>query len=528
MQVHDEKNQKLKFDRDVAKFTPRQLEVCAALDDFYKYILYGGALGGGKSYLLRWIAVRILMKIYAKYGLTMVPVMLACEDYPTLKDRQISKIVREFPPWLGKYHDDHKAYGKCFILAPEYGSGIICLRNLDDPSKYQSAEFAAILVDELTKNRIETFTDLRMRCRWPGIPDEECPFIGGTNPGGIGHNYCKAYWISKVYPPEFIHPIDYRNAFKFIPSKAEDNPHLDKAYWQMLNTLPEHLRKAFRDGSWDIFQGQAFTFMREYHVTKALPIPKHAPIYTTFDWGFGAPFAWGWWWVDADGRGYRFSEFYGWNGTPNQGLRWEDSRIADEIIKREVELSKRYDISFHNAIRKAGPDCFQKKPDYKGGGQGPSTAEVFASRGLYLSPGDPRRELKIRQFRERLKIPVDAQGKQNGLPMLMVYEECDQFIRTIPDIVVHPNNPEDVDDKGEDHIYDEACHFAMARPIELRIPAPAMTQAQAHIAMIEKPIADTAYEREAMAEKIIDQRFWEHQANPDQFRGGTYSDVDGH
>lgn len=511
------------FDTGIAKFTDRQLEVCAALDEGYKYILYGGAMGGGKSYLLRWLAVRILMSVFANYGIKGGAVMLACEDYPTLKDRQIAKIEKEFPAWLGKYHDDHKIYGKCFILSKRRGGGVICLRNLDDPSKYQSAEFIAILVDELTKNDINVFTDLRMRLRWPGIPDSKCVFVGATNPGGIGHNYCKAYWVTKVYPPEFISPIDFRPKFKFIPSKAEDNPHLDEAYWATLHSLPEHLRAAFRDGSWDVFQGQAFTFMRETHVIDPRPIPAHAPIYTTFDWGFGAPFSWGWWWVDADGRIYRFAEFYGWNGTPNQGLRWEDSRIADEIKRREAELSERYDIDFSRAIRKAGPDCFQKKPDYKGGGQGPSTAETFAAHGIYLSPGDASRAIKIRQFRERLAMPKDGSP-----PMMLVYSTCDQFIRTIPDIVVNPNNPEDVDDKGEDHVYDEACHVCMARPLSLKIPTRLKTEAQAHIDMITKPIPRDPTEIEDAHAAALDHiATWEQEDELIYTRGGTYSDVDG-
>ena len=80
------------------------------------------------------------------------------------------------------------------------------------------------------------------------------------------------------------------------------------------------------------------------------------------------------WFVDSDGRLYRFSEWYGWNGTANQGLRLEDSAIADEIKTREKDVG----IDKRQIIRLAGPDCFNKKPDYRGGGQGPSTAEVFS------------------------------------------------------------------------------------------------------------------------------------------------------
>lgn len=462
--------EKFNFDKDLAKFTPRQMQAVKELDSGkIKFLLYGGALGGGKSYFLRWCAVRLLMRYFLKKQLTWVQVMLACEDYPSLKDRQTTKIAREFPEWLGISVADHKDYGRCFILNPEYGNGVICFRNLDDASKYQSAEFAAILVDELTKNSYDTFTFLRTRLRWPGLTDVECQFIGGTNPGGIGHGWCKQFWMDKLFPTEFINPTDYREQFAYVPSKADDNPYLDPGYWAMLDTLPLHMRKAFRDGDWNVFVGQAFQeWSAPIHVVQPLPIPDNAPIYMTYDWGFGAPFAIGWWWVDADGRVYRFAEWYGWNGSPNQGLRLPDSEIAKGIKKKEKELGF---IASNLRVRLAGPDCFQKRPDYKGGGQGPSTAEEFAKEKLFLSVGDPSRALKIRQFHERLKIPVDVDGQVNGLPMMLIYSTCEQFIRTIPIIVTHKNNVEEIDSTGEDHIFDEACHICMARPLSLRTPA---------------------------------------------------------
>ena len=159
--------------------------------------------------------------------------MLACEDYPSLKDRQLQKIGYEFPPWLGRLHTDHKMYGRSFVLDSEYGGGIICFRNLDDPSKYASAEFALICVDELTKNKYDVFTFLRTRLRWPGLSDGECFFVGGSNPGGVGHGWVKRLWMDKTFTPEWYPPacaMDYRPTFAYIPSKAEDNSHLDPSY----------------------------------------------------------------------------------------------------------------------------------------------------------------------------------------------------------------------------------------------------------------------------------------------------------
>lgn len=462
----------LDFDKDIAKFTDRQLEVCAIIDNqLGKYILYGGCLGGGKSYLLRWIAIRMLMTWFFEKGLTYVQVMLACEDYPSLKDRQITKIAREFPSWLGKSYSDHKDYGRCFILDSAYGNGVLCFRNLDDASKYQSAEFAAILVDELTKNPYDTFNDLRMRLRWPGLTDDETFFLGGTNPGGIGHAYCKAFWIDKIYPEEFRIPVDYSGKFAFVKSKAEDNPYLDETYWQMLNTLPIHLRAAFKDGSWDTFVGQALQeWSRVHHVIKPVKLPEGAPKFMTFDWGFGAPFSVGWWWLDSDGRFYRFAEWYGWNGTPNQGLRLADSEVAQGIIKREKSMGfeiEREGVVNPQIIRLCDPTCFNKKPDYKGGGQGTSTAEEFRRLGLVLRPGDPSRSLKLRQFHQRLLVTKDEKTDKFNVPMMQIYDSCIHFIRTIPTLIINPNNPEDIDTDGEDHVYDEAALLCMARPMQL-------------------------------------------------------------
>lgn len=806
---------KFDFDEDLAKFTDRQSEAVRYLDRVFlnppvtpvKFLLYGGALGGGKSYFLRWVLLRLLMMWFMQKGLKGVQVMLACEDYPSLKDRQLSKISREFPAWLGKMYTDHKDYGRCFMLAPEYGSGVLCFRNLDDPSKYQcysrdtevlvkgrgfvpiwdisvgeecfsmnpgtremewqpvtdfhsykhhgkmlsyfsrfgpsycvtenhkmlfrsrrkpglrfceardlyvdhliprvgswkgewpdhvivnftksrnrgcdltatpedfmkflglflaegalwlprwqitisqsnganhkeiarildsiganwsysgknytfnnmklcqylhqfglshekyipkemkdlspqylqylfdglmlgdgssysdrkhvyatnsrklrddmmeisiklgyvptvytypegwadfptgrhwcreryhisitkrnvdtnctkptpidyngmvycptvppyhnilirhkgrvmfcgqSSEWAAIGVDELTKNDVETFTHLRMRLRWPGLKDEECPFIGATNPGGIGHNYCKALWMDKNFPIEFQKPIDYRAMFAYVPSKAEDNPHLDAAYWQMLGTLPPHLRGAFKDGSWDVFVGQAFQeWSRTYHVLEpSVPlVPEGRPIYMTFDWGFGKPFSIGWWWIDSDGRKYRFNEWYGWNGTPDQGLRLTDSEIAEGIIKREqamgftITQGTSPKVINPQITRLCDPTCFNKKPDYKGGGQGPATAEIFMNMGLQMRPGDPSRVLKWRQFHEHLRVPRDTDGKVNGVPMVQIYSNCIHFIRTVPGLIVDPNNIEDVESSGEDHCGDEAALLFMHRPV---------------------------------------------------------------
>ena len=232
--------------------TPRQRDAFKATDT-HRFVLYGGAGGGGKSYFLRWWCLRQLLKLYAQTGLQGIRVGLFSMDYPTLTDRQISRINREFPPELGLLRKT-QTDGYNFQLLPEFGGGTIALRNLDDPSKYRSAEFAAIAIEELTENTKETFDDLRFRLRWPGI--ERPVLIAATNPGGVGHHWVKEFWIDKKFPKEMQ---ALAKEFAYVPARVQDNPHLTGEYYQDLLSLPDKRRKALAEGDWSIPEGQYFT-----------------------------------------------------------------------------------------------------------------------------------------------------------------------------------------------------------------------------------------------------------------------------
>lgn len=252
---------------------------------------------------------------------------------------------------------------------------------------------------------------------------------------------------------------------QYIPAILNDNPSLttaDPDYVHRLDALPEPYRTAYKTGDWDIFIGQIFAFTETNHVVRPMPVPESAPILMTFDWGFGKPYSVGWWWEDADGRLYRCAELYGCaQGQVDVGLRQTDDEIAERIIAEERRLAMW--TPDRHVTRLAGPDCFQKRPDYRGGGQGPSTAEVWQRHGLVIRPGDPARTQKIRAFHGRLNVRRNPDGEMIERPMLQVYDTCRDFIRTIPTLQADPHNPEDVDTRMEDHIFDEACHAVMSR-----------------------------------------------------------------
>jgi hypothetical protein len=223
---------------ELVKFFPRQQEALNATKKF-KYVLYGGSVGSGKSYFLRWAMIYWLCSWYAKLDLKGIRVGLFCEDYPALNDRHLSKIKTEFPDWLGSYNSQNHE----FTLAPEYGSGVIAFRNLDDPSRYLSVEFAAEAVDEINRNPKPTFDILRTRLRWPGITDTK--FVAACNP--IGEPWVKNQWIKRLFPPEEREPQEYY----FVKALPTDNPHLPAEYFASLESLPDTERKAYLEGDWN-------------------------------------------------------------------------------------------------------------------------------------------------------------------------------------------------------------------------------------------------------------------------------------
>lgn len=426
--------------RELINPTPRQEEFLKATDTF-KYPLYGGAKGGGKSYILRWALVRKLLK-WAKAGHQNVRVGLFCEDYPSLKDRQITKIKKEFPQWLGTLGGS-QIDGMSFKLKPEFGGGVIALRNMDDISKYASSEFAIAAVDELTKNDREVFDQLRSIVRWPGI--EDTGLWGATNPGDIGHAWVKKLWIDRLFGEEDP-PIEQ---FIFVRSLPTDNPHNAKSYLEDLKRLPEKLRKAYWDGNWEVFEGQYFgEWDKNQHVVEPFSIPATWKKFRAYDHGRENPACCKWYALDYDGNVWVYRELY------VRGLN------ADEIAEKinRLSLGETYEYSL------ADPSIFAKTGFVdKSGGQ--TIAEIFARCGIMFLPASNRRVDGWNLMHQYLRW---AEGKE---PRLKYFNTCHDSIRTIPTLIHDDVKPEDLDTAGEDHAADCDRYFLLSLH-ERTSPAP--------------------------------------------------------
>ena len=280
------------------------------------------------------------------------------------------------------------------------------------------------------------------------------------NPGGPSHGYFKRLFVDRRFEKN-EKPEDYR----FIQAKVTDNKALMESqpeYYDELLSLPEHLRKMYLDGSWDIYMGQFFEEFvndpdhyrdrRFTHVIEPFDIPGGWNIYRSYDFGYAKPFSCAWWAMDYDGTAYRILELYGCTQTPNEGVKWTPDRQFAKI--REIEETHPW-LRGRNIRGVADPAIWDAS-------RGESIYETALKYRIYFTKGDNRRIPGWMQMHYRMTFD------EEGYPRMYVFSPCRAFLRTVPLLRFSDTVPEDLDTTQEDHAADEARYFCMSRPISPR------------------------------------------------------------
>jgi len=252
-----------------------------------KYRLFGGAAGPGKTKALLWEAI---LQAHEAPG---CDTLLLRRTYPELESSLLAYFRRDVPRSLYRSFNESKR-----LVTWHNGSTTrfgFC-RYDTDVYQYQGAEFLFIGLDELTHFTFAQwqFLTSRNRCSVPGT--FPC-MAGATNPGNTGHAWVKALWIDKVPPAGMENAAAYdAREYDFIAARLSDNPIFanDAGYRRALEALPEHLRRAFLDGDWEVFAGQFFdVFDHARHVIRPdeLRLESWWPRWISVDWGFHHPSA---------------------------------------------------------------------------------------------------------------------------------------------------------------------------------------------------------------------------------------------
>lgn len=419
-----------------------------ALKEKHKHVGYGGARGGGKSWFVRTKSKLLCIRYEG------IRILIVRRTYPQLQENHIEPLRNEIPKTLAKYNQTEK---KFFWKNGSTIKFMYC-NNDKDLENFQGQEYDVIFIDEATQLSEHQIKVITATCR--GVNHFPKRIYYTCNPGGQGHAYIKRIFISRDYM-DGENPEEYA----FIQALVQDNVALmatQPDYIKNLEALPPKLRKAWLEGSWDIFEGQFFEEFiddkehyedrRWTHVIEPFEIPPDWRIVRSYDFGYGKPFSMAWWAVDYDGVLYRILELYGCTSEPNEGVKW----IPDEQFRkaREIEQSHPW-LKGKKITGVADPSIWD-------GSRGDSVASTAAKYQLYFDKGVNDRIPGWMQVHYRLAFD------ENGYPMMYVFSNCKAFIRTIPTLMYSETNPEDLDTTLEDHVADETRYMCMSRPIKPR------------------------------------------------------------
>ena len=427
---------------DLGRAQPKQT---LFLKDKHRHIAYGGARGGGKSW-----AVRTKSKLLA-FRYPGIKILIVRKTYKELQNNHIEQLTAELAGFA-KYNRSDKMFR--FPNGSTISFGYCA--NEGDLGQYQGAEYDVVFIDEAGQLQESWIRKINLCVRGTnGFPKRTYYTL---NPGGPGHAYFKRVFVDRNFNPD-EDPDDYF----FIQAKVEDNKALmdtQPDYLRELENLPPTLRAAWKDGRWDVYEGQFFEDFRDVpehykdrrwtHVIEPFEIPDGWTICRSYDFGYGKPFSCAWWAVDYDGTIYRIMELYGCTRTPNEGVKWTPDRQFAEI--RQIETEHPW-LKGREITGVADPAIWDAS-------RGESVAQTAARYGVYFSPGDNERIAGWMQCHYRLQFD------ENGYPRMYVFKNCKAFIRTVPLMLYSQTRPEDLDTALEDHVCDEWRYFCMSRPIK--------------------------------------------------------------
>lgn len=419
--------------------------------DRHKYIAFGGARGGGKSWAVRTKA-KLLCLRYAG-----IKLLIIRKTYKELDNNHISPLRAELAGFA-KYNDAKKLFTFPNTSTIAFG---YCASD-GDVEQYQGAEYDVIFIDEATNLDEMWIRKITACCR--GVNEYPKRVYYTCNPGGRGHQYIKRLFVDRKYESG-EDPSDY----SFIQASVFDNPALLKSqpdYIKQLEALPPKLRDAWLYGKWDVFSGQFFSEFKDdpehyddglwTHVINPLSEAKirRMNLWRSYDFGYNKPFSVAWWGIDADGVLYRLLEYYGWNGLPDEGARLTD----DEQFKKVREIEDQHPWLKGKRIRGvADPAIWNAQ-------SGQSVAETAQKYKIYFIPADNARIPGWMQMRYRMQFD------ENGRARMYFFKNCKAIIRTMPLMLFSERDPEDLDTKLEDHALDEARYMCMTRPIKPIVP----------------------------------------------------------
>jgi len=430
---------------DYIKLHPKQREVMDMIGLGY-YIFFGGARSGGKSYL----ALAACMIICLRYpGITCIIIR---RTLPELRKNFMDKRFM-FPPKVFRYHLNK--YDKTFYF--DNGSKVEFqpLDSEKDLEKILGIEFQFAVLDEANTHLEDTIVkitgSLRKTDRFPGFVPS---MLMTGNPGGRSDHWFKTHFINPDQSRWTPEEMTYKDKYKYVFSSVYDNPSVyenDPDYILKLEAQPEHIRRAWLLGDWNVFWGQYFSeWNANIHVIAPFEIPKDWTRICGIDMGFTKEHPTVCLWLaqnPVNFKVYVYREYIGHSSIETY-IRDIKELSGDEEIQGYFCDPSMYG----NGNRRSEADQ--------------SAAMLFMGEGMPLIPASNDRVTGWTLIKQWL----DHEAHINKEPLMYVFEECQGLITTLPSLqyVASTDNKRkmDLDTKGADDAAD-ALRYAVISGLQL-------------------------------------------------------------
>lgn len=425
-----------------------------------RWVLYGGAGGGGKTVCLIGKFAQQLYVEAKRFEAGEISRSRAWGIYLRRNTTDLKQAI-DIAHWifidLGLCTGDDYNINDHIFTFPACGNARFQFGHMEHERskyKYKSNSYTYICPDEVTEfteTQIE-YIDTRLRTT-DKVLEPMMQICCGSNPDGVGLLWVRNKFIEGKVPETVYRNETVTSSGKvinfdqvFIPAKLRDNPVLyESGVYEaaLMNKRPE-VREAILEGNWYISAG---SFLGEvwdttYHVCPNHDIPRNVTIARSGDFGTRSPTSITWWYIDRDGAFTAFHNIY------VKGL------VAERVAEKIKEVEQHYGLwdDDEDCSTLTGPldeDCFNKANT-----SGPSIAEAFRKKGVRWRRSNKNRLQGAAQLISRLvaRIPGAVEGEP-ARPMIRWMERCTAPIRTLPILMPDENDPNVPDTKGDDHCF---------------------------------------------------------------------------
>ena len=413
-------------------------------------LIMEGRRGTGKSHTMRWdMHMRAMAYPGFKY-------LILRRTMPELRKSHLLFIATDMEKLGGIALGVRSGNTEC-----RYPNGSIGLfghcETEADVEKYLSAQFDAIVFDEITTFEWDMVTRISTSCRVLEGSGLIAIVRGGTNPLGVSAEDVYRYFVGKDVTPEEdseYSPLDWGN----IHIEKADNDHIDyKQYDKRFAGLPKAYQDAWRDGMWGV--DGAYFSIEDRHLLKTMPVISGsdgrppAPmlrwpwlhIYRVLDFGWHDPTGCVWIAGLPNGRAVPFME--------QSWLRTTAQQVAHDILAASEGM--KVITTF------ADPTMWDGEKE-----MGHCLAFEFEDLRMPLTKGKNDRTACGFAIQEYLNTVL-----ADGAPKLQMLEtQTPTLVRTLRSMRVDKKKPGRIADHKADHMPIALGYFCMSGVAPTRIP----------------------------------------------------------